>query len=157
MDPQYTLVRIYLLVCQHCPHRLRAAAQRQSNNSDPDFTYEEVLTIYLFGIIEKRRTIREIYDYARDHFPDWFPNLPSYGGYNQRLNRMSAVFAPLVGETIKEVNCEDVVETVRIAGSMPIVMAKEKRSSQATVASEFADMSLETKATARRKAFSSTA
>jgi len=38
------------------------------------------------------------------------------------------------------VNCEDVVETVRIAGSMPIVMAKEKRSSQATVASEFADL-----------------
>ena len=139
MDPQYTLVRIYLFVCQRYQHRLRAVAQRQSNNSDPDFTDEEVLTIYLFGIIEKRRTISEIYDYTRDHFPGWFPDLPSYGGYNQRLNRLSAVFAPLVGEALKEISREDVVETVRIADSMPIMMAKEKRSSQASVASEFAN------------------
>ena len=139
MDPQYTLVRIYLFVCRRYQHRLRAAAQRQTGNSDPDFTDEEVLTIYLFGIIEKRRTISEIYDYTRDHFPDWFPDLPSYGGYNQRLNRLSAVFAPLVGEALKEVSREDVVETVRIADSMPIMMAKEKRSSQASVASEFAN------------------
>ena len=104
MDPQYTLVRIYLFVCQHYQHRLRAAAQRQTGNSDPDFTDEEVLTIYLFGIIEKRRTISEIYDYTRHHFPDWFPDLPSYGGYNQRLNRLSAVFAPLVGKALKEVS-----------------------------------------------------
>ena len=82
MDPQYTLVRIYLFVCRRYRHRLRACVQRQTGNSDPDFTDEEVLTIYLFGIIEKRRTISEIYDYARDHFPDWFPDLPSYGGYN---------------------------------------------------------------------------
>ena len=139
MDPQYTLVRIYLFVCRRYQHRLRACVQRQTGNSDPDFTDEEVLTIYLFGIIEKRRTISEIYDYTRDHFPGWFPDLPSYGGYNQRLNRLSAVFAPLVGEALKEVSREDVVETVRIADSMPIVMAKEKRSSQATVASEFAN------------------
>ena len=63
--------------------------------------------------------------------------------YNQRLNRLSAVFAPLVGEALKEVSredvVEDVVETVRIADSMPIMMAKEKRSSQASVASEFAN------------------
>ena len=139
MDPQYTLVRIYLFVCRRYQHRLRAAAQRQTGNSDPDFTDEEVLTIYLFGIIEKRRTISEIYDYATNHFPDWFPDLPSYGGYNQRLNRLSAVFAPLVEEALKEVSRKDVVETVRIADSMPIVMAKEKRSSQASVASEFAN------------------
>ena len=103
MDPQYTLVRIYLFVCRRYQHRLRAAVQRQTGNSDPDFTDEEVLTIYLFGIIEKRRTISEIYDYVTNHFPDWFPDLPSYGGYNQRLNRLSAVFAPLVEEALKEV------------------------------------------------------
>jgi hypothetical protein len=33
--------------------RLAAAAQRQSNNSDPDFTDEEVLTIYVFGLIKR--------------------------------------------------------------------------------------------------------
>ena len=98
-----------------------------------------MLTIYLFGIIKHRKTIREIYDYARDHFADWFPELGSYGGYNQRLNRLSAVFAPLVNEALAEIDRDNVVDTVRIADSMPIIIAKQNRSSQATVASEFAD------------------
>lgn len=106
MDAQYTLVRIYLFVCRRYRQSgLWTAAPRQTGNADPDFTDEEVLTIYLFGIIKHRKTIREIYDYVRDHFADWFPELGSYsgptelgsyGGYNQRLNRLSAVFAPLV-------------------------------------------------------------
>ena len=50
MDAQYTLVRIYLFVCRHYRGRLAATAGRQSNNDEPDFTDEEVLTIYLFGL-----------------------------------------------------------------------------------------------------------
>ena len=103
---KYTLVRIYLFVYRR--YRLGglwAAAQRQSNNANPNFTDEEVLTIYLFGIIKHRKTIHEIYDYARDHFAEWFPELGSYGGYNQRLNRLSAVFAPLVSEALSEIGC----------------------------------------------------
>jgi len=99
-----------------------------------------VLTIYLFGIIKKQKTISEIYEYTQDHLSGWFPELPSYGGYIQRLNRLSAVFAPLVGEALAEVDCTEARrEAVRIADSMPIMMAKQKRSSQANVASEFAD------------------
>ena len=140
MDFEYTLVRIYLFVCRRYRQRgLWTAAQRQTGNADPDFTDEEVLTIYLFGIIKHRKTIREIYDYVRDHFADWFPELGSYGGYNQRLNRLSAVFAPLVNEALAEIDRDNVVDTVRIADSMPIIIAKQNRSSQATVASELAD------------------
>jgi len=140
MDARHTLVRIYLFVCQRYRRRLRAAAQRQSNNSQPDFTDEEVLTVYLFGLIKKRRTITEIYDYIADHFSEWFPEMPSYQGYNRRLCRLSAVFAPLVEEALAEVDDEETrQEAVRIADSIPIMMAKQKRSSQASVASEFAD------------------
>lgn len=140
MDTHYTLVRIYLFICQRWHHRLWAVAQRQSNNSKPDFTDEEVLTIYLFGLIKKRRTIRDIYDYVTDHFLDWFPELPSYKGYNRRLNRLSAVFAPLVEEALAKIDGHKTQrEAVRIADSMPIMMASEKRSSQASVAAEFAD------------------
>ncbi len=122
MDPQYTLVRIYLFVCRRYRHRLRACVQRQMGNARPDFTDEEVLTIYLFGItiylfgiIEKRRTISEIYDYTANHTsPITFPAgsrifrptaaTTTHGGYNQRLNRLSAVFALLAGEPLKEVS-----------------------------------------------------
>ena len=66
MDHQRTLIWIYLFICRHYRGRLAAVAQRQSNNSDPDFTDEEVLTIYLFGLFKKRTTISEIHEYVLD-------------------------------------------------------------------------------------------
>ena len=138
-DWQNTLIRVYLFVCRHWTGRLRAIAQRQSNNSDPGFTDEEVLTIYLFGLIRNRETIKDIHEYAEDHFPEWFPGLPCYGGYVQRLNRLSAAFAPLTEAAIAEVDSKEVIQTLRIADSFPVMMAKEKRSSQAKVAPQVAD------------------
>ncbi len=76
MDYQLTLVEIYLFICKRSG-RIEALTQRQSNNSRPTFTDEEVLAIYLFGLAQKRRSIREIYDYVADHFEEWFPDLPS--------------------------------------------------------------------------------
>jgi len=138
-DWQTTLIRVYLFVCRHWTGRLQAVAQRQSNNSNPDFTDEEVLTIYLFGLIRDRETIGSIHKYAEDHFPEWFPDLPCYGGYVQRLNRLSAAFAPLTEAAIAEVDSEAVAHTLRIADSFPVMMAKEARSSQAKVAPQIAD------------------
>ena len=82
--------------------------------------------------------------FAEDHFPEWFPDLPSYGGYVQRLNRLSAAFAPLTEAAIAEVDDGELIETLRIADSFPVMMApvmmaKEKRSSQAKVAPQIAD------------------
>ena len=138
-DWQNTLIRVYLFVCRYWTGSLQAVAQRQSNNSDPNFTDEEVLTIYLFGLIRDRETIKSIHEYAEDHFPEWFPDLPCYGGYVQRLNRLSAAFAPLTEAAIAEVDSEAVAQTLRIADSFPVMMAKEKRSSQAKVAPQIAD------------------
>jgi len=138
MDYQLTLVEIYLFICKRSG-RIEALTQRQSNNSRPTFTDEEVLAIYLFGLAQKRRSIREIYDYIADHFEEWFPDLPSYQSYNRRLNRMSAVFAPLAEAALSKIDCSEVQkEAVRIADSMPIMLAKEKRSSQAKVAPQLA-------------------
>jgi hypothetical protein len=75
MDARYTLVRIYLFVLRHYRGRLAATAGRQSNNDQPDFTDEEVLTVYLFGLFKKRETVSDIHEYAEDHFSDWFPDL----------------------------------------------------------------------------------
>jgi len=140
MDWQHMLIRVYLFVCRRWRNGgLCAIAQRQSNNSNPDFTDEEVLTIYLFGLIRKRETIKDIHQYVEDHFPEWFPDLPSYAGYVQRLNRLSAAFAPLTEAAVAEIDSEAVIETLRVADSFPVMMAKEKRSSRAKVAPEVAD------------------
>ena len=37
---------------------------------NPDFTDEEVLIIYLFGLIRDRETIKAIHECAEDHFPE---------------------------------------------------------------------------------------
>lgn len=139
LDWQHMLIRVYLFVCKRWNAGLHAACQRQSNNSNPNFTDEEVLTIHLFGLIRKRETIKGIHEYAEDHFPEWFPGLPSYGGYVQRLNRLSAAFAPLTEAAIAEVDDGELIEPLRIADSFPVMMAKEKRSSQAKVAPQIAD------------------
>ena len=141
MDTASTLVRIYLFICRRYRGRLQAMAQRQSNNADPAFTDEEVLKTatasYVFGLIRKRSSISKIHEYIRDHFSEWFPDLPSYQSYNRRLNRLSAVFAPLVEEALSEVRCTQTrKEAIRIADSMPIMLAKGQRASQAKVASE---------------------
>ena len=62
--------------------------------ADLSFSDEEVMTIYLFGIIDKIRSVKKIYGYAARHLRAWFPKLPSYVAFVQRLNRLADVFAP---------------------------------------------------------------
>lgn len=59
----------------------------EGNNSEPDFTEEEVLTIYVFGLTRKRETIKDVHEYAEDHFAEEPHGLLSYGGYVSRLSR----------------------------------------------------------------------
>lgn len=136
---QDTVIRLYLYICQHYQDRLWLLAHRLSNNNQPTFTDEEVLTIYLFGLLKKHRTIQDIYDYVKDHLPDWFPTLPSYGGYVQRLNRLHEVFPCLVEQVLEDFAPQGMLQHVRLVDSMPIMMAHEKRSSTAKVAPELAN------------------
>jgi len=136
---QDTLIQLYLYICHHYQNHLCLLAHRLSNNDQPTFTDEEVLAIYLFGIIKQHRTIQAIHTYITDHLADWFPELPSYGGYVQRLNRLHEVFPSLLAQVLEDVAREGVLDSVRLVDSMPIVMAHEKRSSQAKVAPEIAN------------------
>lgn len=58
MDCRLTLIEIYLFICKRSG-RIEALVQRQCNNSRPAFTNEEVLAVYLFGLAQKRRSVRE--------------------------------------------------------------------------------------------------
>lgn len=113
--------------------------QRFSNNNHPAFTDEEVLTIYLFGVIRGHGQVREIYDYTHDHLLDWFPNLPGYEGYLHRLNRCSYAFSGFIDHLLEQIPNNELLATCRITDSMPIVIAGAKRSGTARVAPEIAD------------------
>jgi len=64
MDWQFQLVHLYVYVCQQFCQDLWGSTQRFSNNDTPTFTDEEVLTIYLFGVIQGHSRVRAIYDYC---------------------------------------------------------------------------------------------
>jgi hypothetical protein len=138
MDWQFRLIFVFLFIDETFKENLPFYAQRMSNNSSPDLTDEEVITIFLWGIMQHRTTIKEIYNYTNNHLLEWFPNLPSYEAYIMRLNRLQDVFIPLI-YFVPKYFPKDYLKNIGIIDSMPIIMAKEKRSSKASVANDIAN------------------
>lgn len=107
-----------------------------SNYANLSFSDEEVIAIYLFGVMDKHREIKGIYDYADRHLRDWFPRLPSYVAYVPRLDRVADVFAPLLAQIQQEAKHPG---QVWLIDSFPVALAKQGHRFKACVASELAD------------------
>jgi hypothetical protein len=116
----------YLCEC-HGRH-LRWQVQRFSNNTDPAFTDAEVLTVYLFAIMEEdRRQVKQIHRFAAKHLRSWFPTLPTYSAYVHRLNRLADCLPVLVEQLRADCPRRTVREGVLLLDSMPIVTCSHKR------------------------------
>jgi hypothetical protein len=96
MDWEVELISLYLFVCKHYQQSLSIYCQRMSNYSALNFSDEEAITLYLYRIIEGCRTQKSIHRYAQKHLMDWFPNLPKYGAFDQRINKLHDIFIPFV-------------------------------------------------------------
>jgi len=135
---KYKLVKIYDYVCQKFEENLSYECQRFSNNDKPDFTDQEIITIYLFVMQhQKIFQLKGIHRYAKDHLLSWFPNLNSYQGFNSRFNRLSAVMSKLVEHLIEEFKPLDCSDKHGLLDSMPIILCSGKR--QGKVACEVVD------------------
>jgi hypothetical protein len=98
MDWKDLLISLYFYVCKAFDQGLMNYTQRYSNNAEyvaTCFTDQEAITIYLFGLLEKQREVKGIYQYAVNHLHDWFPSLPSYAKFNERLNWLNGTLAAL--------------------------------------------------------------
>jgi len=42
-----------------------------SNNSSPKLTVEEVIVIFLWGIMQNRTTVKDIHSYTNKHLKEW--------------------------------------------------------------------------------------
>ena len=60
MEWEVALITLYEFVCKHYREQLGVYCQRFSPFADLTFTDEEVLCIYLWGVLEKRREIKDI-------------------------------------------------------------------------------------------------
>ncbi len=136
MDNQ--LIQIYLLVCHTYDNQSSLKYQRASNFK-PKFSDEEIITVYLFGQLNEKFNHRQIYDFIREYWLDWFPEMPSYQAFNRRLNLLTDNFQVLFGSLLEmlHLNQSNLSEDYLI-DSMPIMLACGVRSNQARVAPEIA-------------------
>ncbi len=107
-----------------------------SNNQTVGFTDEEVMTVYIFGITQKFSKVKHIYSYTKRHLSDWFPLLPSYQAFNERLNKLHSCFGLLV-QSISLKALQDVeFRHEKVIDSVPIIVTGKSRSSSAKVAAQ---------------------
>ena len=122
------LIALYYYICECYDTELYWHCQRFSNNSQPDFTDEELLTIYIFCVSEEEKfKIKAIYEHTRKYLHDWFPKLPSYQAFCNRLNRLAPIFPILVGSFLQDVERQGVELTISLMDSLPIITCSGKR------------------------------
>jgi hypothetical protein len=128
-------IELYCAICQHYSTALVVSAQRLSNNFCPQFTDEECIAIYLWGIIQQKYEVKAIYEFILDYYEGWFPRLPSYQAFNNRICNLSDTFEMLADIMLQGMNINPEINTY-LTDSMPIIVANSKRSSSAKVAPE---------------------
>jgi len=138
MKKEIQLIKLYCTVCHYYYTTIAAETQRLSNNFRPKFTDEECITIYLFGIAEGKLTVKAVYQFIKDYWFDWFPDLPSYPKFNKRVNFLAPAFKSLCGLLISEKPVDEGILD-HIMDSMPIIVAKSQRSGSAKAADGLCD------------------
>jgi len=134
---QLQLIALYEYVCHCYDTHPGLHTHRRSNNYCPSFTDQELMTIYLFGLIEQRFTLSQTYKYIAEHWASWFPQLPSYQAVNNRINAISDHFLPLIEGLVEQIQQQPTLADVRLTDSLPIILSKRPLS--ARVAPALAD------------------
>lgn len=137
MDWQVQLISLYLYICKQYKGELSMITLRMSNNNKFNFSDEEAITIYLFGIIDGHKTIKNIFEYADRHLRNWFPNLPHYEAFVYRLNKIAEIFPALLEQLQREEKKSNNLSALLI-DSFPVIMAQQGRRFKAKVAKEIA-------------------
>ena len=132
------LIRLYCTVCDN-HSTIEFLTQRLSNNYRPQFSDEECITVYLWGVMKRYFDVKAIYEYTKDHLLDWFPHLPSYQAFNYRLCRLAPALQALAEKWMDDVSEHAGTEWSYVLDSCPIVLAKQARASRAKVARELCD------------------
>lgn len=134
----FKLISIYLYICKLHEEELKHVTQRYTNNDKPEFTDQEIMTLYLFAVQEEQRfSVSQVYSFANNYLISWFPALPSYKAFNNRLNRLSEAFKAVAAHSFETFIPPGCNLNVSLLDSMPIITCSGKR--KAKVAIEITD------------------
>jgi len=128
-NKKITLIAIYEQVCADYNESLWTIVQRFSSNGlNGRITDQELITIYLFCTIhEKYHTQKQMWEHIRCYWHEWFPNLPSYQTFNNRLNRLYPAFEFYLGLLIERYEFNPDLSPTAIGDSCPIVTCAGNR------------------------------
>jgi len=135
---EYKFIQLYCAVCHHYDNTLVAQVQRQTNNFCPKFTDVECIATYIWGIYNQKSNVRSCYDFIKDYYSDWFPDMPSYQAYNKRVCYLADAFKSFASILIDGLGL-DISHSDFAYDSMPIVLASSSRSGRAKTAKELCD------------------
>ena len=134
------LIEIYLFVCQIYDTSSKTCYQRLSNNREPLFTDQELITIWFFahveGCFEKKMMHRLILKY----WHAWFPHLPSYQTFVLRLNGLEPTFQTFGARLSDTSTAQQTPEIDHLVDSLPVMLAQHDHSYSARVGREIADV-----------------
>jgi hypothetical protein len=132
------LIAIYMHICKLYNQELKYLSLRYTNNDEPKFTDQEIMTLYLFVVQQEQRfSVQQIYDFADQYLRSWFPALPSYQAFNNRLNRLSEGFKAVAAHSFDTCLPAECTMDVSLADSFPIITCSGKRKGK--VATEITD------------------
>ena len=89
----------------------------------------------LWGIAERKFEVKACYDFIKDYWSEWFPDLPAYQNFNRRVCNLHDVFRQICSFLITESGINPAFIDYML-DSMPVIVANEKRSGSAKTASE---------------------
>lgn len=138
MDWQLQLISVYEFVCNEYKKGMANKMNRFSNYVDLSFSDEEVMTAYMFGVINNHDTIKSIYNFTKNHLIQWFPALPSYTAFVQRINKVCCLFDDLITALYNDLPADIQGKNALLIDSMPIILAQRGRRFNAKVAREIA-------------------
>jgi hypothetical protein len=123
MSWEEKLIALYLIICKEYKSTLWTSCQRFTNGGNLSCSDEEIMSIYMTGIMNGFRTIKAIHRYTCKHLHDWFPNLPAYAGFVWRVNRLHEAFRLFI-EVLQAKKVGD--EGVYLIDSFPIILARHQ-------------------------------
>jgi hypothetical protein len=134
------LIQIYLFVCHVYDTSSATCYQRLSNNREPEFTDQELITIWFFAHFEGCFEKKKMHQLILKYWQKWFPRLPSYQTFVLRLNRLEPSFQTLGALLSNAWNATRTPEIDHLVDSLPVMLAQHGHSYRARFGREVADI-----------------
>ena len=133
------LIQIYLFVCHIYDTSSETCFQRLSNNREPSFTDQELITIWFFAHLEAKFQKKQMHEFIKNYWIDWFPHLPAYQTFVLRLNQLEQSFQTIGSRLFALLESKQTPDSDQIIDSFPVMLAAAGHSYTARVAREMAN------------------